>query len=357
MPAFPIDGQQLELGKRSRPPNRVHSSYQRLQRKEVPTDVRGLTTVLSSKFALRGLCPCLICLMCVAQVFASPATFVTALPVARDQWLIRFNFQPSFGTDGFTSTQFPITNAFGITSRWALFLNLNQGFASVTEGFTPTPLVARSSGFGDTLAFVRYTLFKIDKPLSTLRIAPLVGVSIPTGSNSLRNPQGLLPGNLQLGSGTFDPYLGVTMGYNNSHWGMAADTTYRHNATAATGFAPGNTLHADAQVELVIFPPFTTRIPAEGLPKTFVISLESNYEQDGRAALDRAISPNSGGRLWKQDLILELGSLHGQMGVGAQLPVLQELPGIGRVKERLGFYVYYERYLAIPRAPRAKSAR
>jgi hypothetical protein len=315
------------------------------------------TAVSPSWLALQKLFPCLFFLVCIGQLFASPATFVTALPVARDQWLIRFNFQPSFGTDGFTSSQFPITNAFGITARWALFLNLNQGFASMTDGPAPTPLAARSAGFGDTLGFVRYTLFKIDKPLSTLRIAPLVGVSIPTGNDSLRNPQGLLPGSLQTGSGTFDPYVGVTMGYNNPHWGMAADTTYRRNARVSNGFSPGNTFRADAQVEFVFYPPFTTRIPDEGLPKVFVISLESNYEQDGRAAIDQAVSPNSGGRIWKQDLVLELGTLHGQVGVGAQLPVLQELPGIGRVKERLGFYIYYERYLAIPRGPSEKSAR
>jgi hypothetical protein len=143
--------------------------------------------------------------MCVSQLLASPATFVTALPVARDQWLIRFNAQPSFGSSDSRSVQFPITNAFGITSRWAFFLNLNQGFASLTEGATKTRL--DSSGSGDTLGFVRYTLFRIDKPLSTLRIAPLAGISIPTGDNSLKGPQGLLPGSLQTGSGTLDPHL------------------------------------------------------------------------------------------------------------------------------------------------------
>jgi hypothetical protein len=145
---------------------------------------------------------------------ASPATFVTALPVARDQLLVRFNLQPVFSTRAFSGFQFPINMGYGLTSRWALFLNVNQGFASMTDFNQRPPLKLNSSGSYDTVSYARYTLFKIDKPKSTFRIAPLAGAFLPTGDNALRGPVGLLPKALQTGSGTFDPYVGITMGYN-----------------------------------------------------------------------------------------------------------------------------------------------
>jgi hypothetical protein len=64
-------------------------------------------------------------LLCVATFnsigLASPATFVTALPVAKGQWLIRFNAQQTLGTSSFVSAQFPVNNAYGLTPRWRCF--------------------------------------------------------------------------------------------------------------------------------------------------------------------------------------------------------------------------------------------
>jgi len=269
--------------------------------------------------------------------FSSPATFVTALPVATDQLLIRFNVQPVLSTMGFYGTQFPVNLGYGLTSRWALFVNVNQGFAGSGD--------LSSAGEGDLSAYARFTLFKIDKPKSTLRIAPLAGAFIPSGSNTLSGPQGLLPAALQTGSGTFDPYLGVTMGYNTVNWGMALDSTYRANPATNRGISPGSEYRADAQVEFKLLP---WRLPDEGLPKILVLSLESNYVHDSRALVKGASTINSGGDVLKQDAILELATLHWQAGAGAQIPVMQELPGSGRVKQRAGLFVFFEYYLAAP---------
>jgi hypothetical protein len=284
-------------------------------------------------------------MICVSKVAASPATFVTALPVAKDQLLIRFNAQPLFGTSGYIGVQFPVNIAYGFTSRWALFLNANQGFGSLTEPSPLGPASLNSSGVGDTLFFARYTLFKIDKPKSTFRIAPLAGAFFPTGNNALRSEQGLLPQALQTGSGTVDPYFGVTMGYNNSRWGMAADTTYRRNATSDQGISPGSELRSDAQFELRVIP---LHLPEEGNPKVLWLSIESNYVQDLRSDVNGIPAASSGGKSLNQDVTLEWTTLHWQLGVGAQVPVMQDLPGVGRIREHSGAFVFFEYYLAAP---------
>jgi hypothetical protein len=277
--------------------------------------------------------------------FASPATFVTALPVAKDQLLVRFNAQPTFSTRGFHGVQFPVNIGYGATSRLAVFVNVNQGFGSLT-GITPLgPIELSSAGPGDVVSYARYTLFKIDKPRSTFRIAPLAGAFIPTGDNDLRGPNGLLPRALQTGSGTLDPYVGVTMGYNTLRWGMAADSTFRKNPVASRGLSPGDQFRADVQFEYKLYP---LHMPEEGLPKLLVLSIESNYAHDWKDHADGVISANSGGNTLKQDAILEISTLHWQVGMGAQLPVMQDLAGTGRMRQRTGFFLFFEYYLAAP---------
>ncbi len=260
-------------------------------------------------------------LFCFSLAWASPATFVTALPVARDQLLLRFNAQPTFSTRAFSGVQFPVNIGYGLTSRWALFLNINQGFGSLNSTTPVSPNRLSSGGPGDLLSYARFTLFKIDKPRSTLRVAPLAGAFIPTGDNSLRGSQDLLPKALQTGSGTLDPYFGITMGYNTVRWGMALDSTYRLNPTADRGISPGSQYRADAQVEYKVLP---IHMPEEGLPKLLVLSIESNYIHDEKDRVNGMLSANSGGNTLKQDAILEVSTLHWQVGMGAQVPIMQE---------------------------------
>jgi hypothetical protein len=284
-------------------------------------------------------------LLSAGCALASPATFVTALPVAKDQLLARFNAQPVFSTRGFHGVQFPVNIGYGATSRLAVFLNINQGFGSLTGVSPAGPLELSSAGPGDMVAYARYTLFKIDKPRSTFRIAPLAGAFLPTGDNNLRGPNGLLPRALQTGSGSLDPYVGVTMGYNTMRWGMALDSTFRKNPATSRGLSPGDQYRADAQFEYKLYP---FHMPEEGLPKLLVLSLESNYVHDWKDRVDGVLSPNSGGDTLKQDLILEISTLHWQVGMGAQLPVMQDLDGVGRIKQRTGFFLFFEYYLAAP---------
>ncbi len=135
------------------------------------------------------------------------------------------------------------------------------------------------------------------------------------------------------------------MGYNTVRWGMALDSTYRANPAAKQGIAPGNQYRSDAQVEYKLYP---IHMPEEGLPKLLVLSIESNYVHEAKDRVDGALSVNSGGNTLKQDAVLEISTLHWQVGMGAQLPVMQDLPGANRMKQRSGFFLFFEYYLAAP---------
>lgn len=276
---------------------------------------------------------------------ATQATFITALPVATDQLLVRFNALPSFATSGFHGVQFPVSVAYGLTSRWALFVNTNQGFGSMSNASPQGPTRLNSGGSGDTGLFSRYTLYRIDKPKSTFRVAALAGAFLPTGANALMGQQGLLPKALQTGAGTIDPYVGVTMSYSAIRWGAAVDSTYRVNRLSNAGISPGSQYRSDGQIEYTILP---VHEPEEGLPKLLLVSFEWNYLHDAQDHVNGVLNRNSGGNVLRHDILLERSTLRWQIGVGVQAPLLQDLPGSHRMKQRFGLLLYYEYYLAAP---------
>lgn len=276
---------------------------------------------------------------------ASAVTFVTSLPVAQDQIIVRFNLQPSFSTKQLRSYQFPVSVGYGLTAKLGLFASISQGFASVdaaVPGGIARPL---NGGFGDLGFYARYTLFKVDKPNSTLRITPLAGMYLPTGDNTFTF-QGKLQGkSLQTGSGTADPYFGIAAGWNAKRFTTNFDVTYRLNPLTGTNFSPGSELRADGQAEVKFWP---IRMPEEGLPLTANLSLESNYYVNAKDHLAGTISPNSGGKVFRESAILQLSSLRWQVGGGIQMPFLQDLNGTGRSKQKLGYILFFEYYLAAP---------
>lgn len=272
-----------------------------------------------------------------STAFAAPATFVTALPVAENQALVRFNFQPAFGPGGYGNVQFPVNIGYGLTPSWALFANVNQGFTTLDHN-------PNSGGAGDLLVFIRNTLYKLDKPKSTFRIAPLAGLSLPTGSNHNSSNGALAPRELQTGSGTVDPYVGITSGYNTPRYGAALDATWRYNPVTDSGYSPGSQFHSDGQVEITLLP---MHLPEQGLPSLFILSLEANYAQETDSHLN-GVHSESANKTFSQDAVFELASLRWEAGLGAQFPVMQDFASPSPVKEHTGYYAYFEYYLSTP---------
>ncbi len=278
---------------------------------------------------------------CLRPALASPTTFVTALPVAENQALTRFNWNPAFGSQRFTSFQFPFDLAYGVDARWTIFTTFNPVYASIQTQTLSGQHEVSTGGLGDTLAFARYTLFSQDTPKSTLRIAPLAGLYLPNGSNTLSDANGLLPAPIQTGSGSVAPYGGVAFGWNGPAYGLAADSTFRHNPITHTGISPGDQFRVDGQGELRLFP---LTLPNLGLPKGELwLSIEENYQHDSLSHINGQVSSGSGGASFYQDAILEWATLHYEIGAGIQLPVVQDLnsPNDVREKRQLLFFTEY----------------
>ncbi len=271
---------------------------------------------------------------------ASPATFITALPVAENQILSRFDWDPTFSSQDLTSFQFPFDLAYGLNARWTIFTTFNPVYNSMQTQTPSGQSNISSGGLGDTLVFARYTLFSRDTPKSTLRLAPVAGLYFPSGSNTLSNSNGLLPAPMQTGSGSVAPYGGVAFGWNGPAYGLAADSTFLHNPITNTGINPGDQFRADAQGEMRLYP---RTLPEIGLPKELWVSIEENYYHNALSHISGQVLPGSGGQSFYQDTVLEFATLHYEIGAGIQLPVVEDLnsSSYAREKRQLLFFTEY----------------
>jgi len=97
------------------------------------------------------------------------------------------------------------------------------------SGFT-----MESSGLGDTMLMGKYRLFSDDPLVPTRQASLMFGLSLPTGSIDERNgnhplpmrQSELLPYGMQLGSGTYDPTLGLLYQASRSPYWWGANAMY-----------------------------------------------------------------------------------------------------------------------------------
>lgn len=97
------------------------------------------------------------------------------------------------------------------------------------DGFT-----MKSDGLGDTMLMAKYRLFADDPLIPTSQASLLFGLSLPTGSIDEKNkehPLGFrrnekLPYGMQLGTGTFDPTIGLLYQGSSSPWWWGVNAAY-----------------------------------------------------------------------------------------------------------------------------------
>ncbi len=287
----------------------------------------------------------------VTDASASPVTFITALPVSQDQLITRFNVNPMLSTGdssalnrNLLNLQFPTTFLYGVTGKLALFLTVNQGVAFEREDTAEGRVTRSSSGFGDTLLFGRYTLIDVDTALTTFRIAPVLGAYLPTGFYNKSDHLGTLPGGLQSGSGSVDPFVGLTESYYTKYHGISWDATYRYTPPASHGFALGDEARTDIQYEHLL-DPWTIRseLPA----REIWFTIESNLIWDQRSRVAGHTDNSSGCLSWLVDAGPEWATLDWEVGAVAEVPLIQHLYG-RQVTEDVGVIAFFEYYFAMP---------
>jgi hypothetical protein len=281
-----------------------------------------------------------------------PATFITALPVSQDQVVVRFTSFPELSMDDPTTlnrelgkVEFPTTLLYGATSTLALALEPEQEFSFVSENTAAGRLSRSASGFADTLFFARYTLVDIDWPRNTLRLAPLAGAYLPTGYYNKSDFLGRLPSYMQSGSGSVDPFFGLTAAWYNPLYGFSWDATYRYNPPASSGFRLGDEARTDGSLEWRVWP---WTLPATYVPNELWGELETNLIWDSRSQVGQASDLSTGGLTWVWWIGLQYPTIYWELGAEVGVPVVQNLYGHGRLGKTILFVIFYEYYVATP---------
>ena len=118
-------------------------------------------------------------LICSAAAMGAPIGLQTALPVARDEYLVRAQF---------VDLERSAVSGPAEMNAQALIGAIGYGFSPRLAGFAALPwlskelessgLTRRAEGLGDLTLFGRYTLFQNDSPGRTFRVAPVLGVLV-----------------------------------------------------------------------------------------------------------------------------------------------------------------------------------
>jgi hypothetical protein len=187
------------------------------------------------------LCACLSGLGRLSSAaLAAPITFNTALPVAEGEFVLRkqFFFIKSSDDPSPADRDLEVIGGlsvlgYGATGDLPLFGALPVLDKSLELDTPEGRRVERGdTGIGDARLFGRYTVFRDDVLGRTFRIAPFVGLELPTGDDDEHDGLGRLPQPLQLGSGSVDPFFGVVATWQTLDYQIDAQAGYQVNTEA-----------------------------------------------------------------------------------------------------------------------------
>jgi hypothetical protein len=266
----------------------------------------------------------------IIVVQAAPITFNTALPVGKSEFinreqlvLTRSGSDPSgLGRKAEVNALVSVL-AYGISGKLTMFAVLPYHDKQLSFPSTGVASVKRSSkGFGDTSAFLRYTIHQNDQRGSTFRLAAFAGVKIPTGSDNAMDSLGQLPVPLQPGSGSWDWFGGLvgtrqTLAYQ-------VDTQFSYAVkTQANHFQAGNEARIDSSFQYRLSP----RTLTSGVPAYVYGVLETNIIQRGKNTIMGLNDPNSGGFSIFLAPGIQYVTRRFILEAAVQIPVLQNLNG------------------------------
>lgn len=262
---------------------------------------------------------------------AGPITFLTSLPIAKSQVVIRGQYLLIRATDDptpadreLTVNGVPLAVAVGLTPRLALFgivpilnksIGINTAIGRVTRDAT---------GLGDVVAFGRYTVYAVDRAEFTFRIAPFGGVKAPTGDDDAADAFGTLPRPMQLGSGSWDGLGGMALTWQTKQWELDADAGFKKNSEA-DGFRFGDEFFSDLSFQYRAWP----RQLGVGVPAFLFAVVETNLTTQGRSEIAHRSDPDSGGTRWDIDLGLQYVTANYILEGIVQIPTVDRPNGSG----------------------------
>ncbi len=260
-----------------------------------------------------------LCLILGPHIFsaqASPVTFMTALPVGADFFVLdeQFLSMPSVmdptPADRFLGVSAEVsTLAYGVTNDFTVFSMVPYLWANVDMTMPNGERLSQFMGsFGDISVFGRYTAYERDRAGSTLRISPLLGFVAPAGG--LVVPTGFLPGSWGIEAGVITTYQTLDYELDASVTNIAP--------TNGAGFFSGVT-ELDGNFQYRIWP-ITI---GQGLPNFLYAGIETNFIDQGTDNLNGMLY--SEGSMLFLDPTLQFVTESWLLEAAIQVPVYQNL--------------------------------
>lgn len=262
-------------------------------------------------------------------VWAAAVTFNTALPVASGDFVYRQQFLFFKSSDDPTPAN---RNAqavggvsvlgYGVTPDFTLFgiLPYLDKRIDLTAG---GERIGRSTrGIGDFSLIGRYTAYQDNFRGGNFRIAPFVGLQMPTGESTASDRLGRIPPAIQLGTGSWDPSAGVVATYQTLNYEIDGQASYQADTTA-NGFSAGDVARLDGSFQYRLWP----RELKGGVPGFLYGILEANLIHQDKDRVSGAADPNSGGTSLFIDPGVQYVTKNWVLDAIVQLPAIQNLNG------------------------------
>jgi len=222
----------------------------------------------------------LLLIVLANQADAAPITFNTALPVSKNQLIVREQLISSKNSDDearLTQTSLVTTLVYGATAKTTLFATIPLHYRSLDNSQTNTS----ESGLGDSQLFVRHTIYKRDKSGTTFRIAPFTGIKLATGKTGTA---------LALGSGSTDFFSGIALTYGTTDWTIDGQLQYQNNGRFEQQRL-GDTISFDASLQYRFYP----RVLSANTSAFFNGVIEFNAIHQGATRINQQGVDNTGG--------------------------------------------------------------
>jgi hypothetical protein len=273
-----------------------------------------------------------------SMAIAAPVTFNTALPVSKGEVIVRgqFIYSAASGSGAeLDRQQIVIAGGYGINSKLALFAVVPVGQQKL-QSFTES---RQSSGVGDSRVFARYTLLQRDQLGSTFRIAPFVGVKLPTGENNIVDATGILPAALQTGTGSIDGFGGIVATFANTKWQSDSQISYQLNGSNS-GLQIGDALRIETSLQMRLH----DRALGGQNPAYLYAVLESGYTTIDKTRINGVAITASGGRSAYIAPAIQLATKRWIAEISVKVPLWQDVPVTGITPDfqtRIGLRVNY----------------
>lgn len=264
-------------------------------------------------------------------LYAAPVTTNTALPVSQEEIIFRELLVVTKASDdagGLGRNMTIVTTnsvvAYGVTPDLALFAILPVTFKELE-----TPAGSREAkGIGDIRLMARYTIYKENAVGKTTRIAPFIGLKVPTGDNERTGDSGLLPAPLQPGTGSWDVFGGVIATVASVDWNFDFQASYQAN-TEAAGLRRGDVARADVSFQYRLLPRKLSRAD-KGY---FYGVIEANLVHSGMMRVNGLDNPNTGGTTLFLAPGIQYATRRWIIETAVQIPVIQDLNGSALEKD------------------------